>query len=83
MATLSDLRTVLLLLLLPTLAHAQTTARTPNLRVPFTSNEKMNEGLSRIDEVLGPITGGVYDQANRGKVFDAGDRKSTRLNSSH
>lgn len=61
-----------LLLCLPALAHAQTTARTPNLRVPFTSNEKMNEGLSRIDEVLGPITGGVYDQANRGKVFDAG-----------
>ena len=72
MATLSDLRTVLLLLLLPVLAHAQTTARTPNLRVPFTSNEKMNEGLSRIDEVLGPITGGVYDPAHRGMVFDAG-----------
>ena len=51
---------------------AQGVPRTPNLRVPFTSNEKMNEGLSRIDEVLGPITGGVYSTDNRGKVFDSG-----------
>lgn len=65
MATLTDLRTVLpaalLLGLCATPAFAQpTSARTPNLQLPYSSDERTNRALNRIDEVAG--TGWTWER---------------------